>query len=136
MDDEQDKLDLLKRLKAAMKPFADEVNEAEDLALFVLGVRGEPEQADGLVTVYTIGNIVGDLNILADGLYTELQGQLEGGDASVFSRFRDVIFMLQEEFDVPWDAGDDSFAGETTESAAGEEPEDVAEPVPTNRTLH
>jgi hypothetical protein len=111
MEDTKDD-EILHTLNAAVDPIADAFEEQEEASLFVLGskvVQSEDDKSEDSVHTYIM--VVGYYEILMEGLYAEIKGQIDAGNYELFNCFRDVVRGLEEELGIDPDDeldGDDS----------------------------
>lgn len=91
---------ILKELADCLDPVADKVENSEDHALFVLGVRYMDEDSENGEGVQIFINCTGYFGIVAEGLYAELRDQIERGHGALFEVLREVIHDLEEDLGI------------------------------------
>lgn len=94
------KIDLiLDKIQAACRTIAPEIDKSNDHAIFVIGAKciEDPELGMG---VETFTYSTGFADIIAEGLFSEIQDQMTNGDMGLFLILRDVVRDLEEEFDI------------------------------------
>ena len=91
--------EILVELSDSIKPVVEAVEQSEDHALFVLGVK-YINDADHKEGVQTYINAQGFFGILEEGLYAELADQINGGHMGLFAAIRRVVRDIEEEMGI------------------------------------
>lgn len=91
--------DILDELAIGASPVIDMCDESENHSVLVIGVRLNDEDEEN-PSVNTFMAASGYLEILAEGLYSELADQMSKGDTALFSILRDTIRSLENELGI------------------------------------
>lgn len=89
--------DVTTQLAEVLPSIGDDIQHDDNQALFALGVKMPVDDESPLSTYI---NVVGLYEILAEGLYQELNDFMSNGNLALFSIFRDVIRTLEEEYEI------------------------------------
>lgn len=83
-------------------PFAESVENDETFALVVIGAKLDVAMSNfnGDPAVHTFVNIQGSPDVVAEGLYAELAGQIEAGEFQLAAIVAEVVRDLQLEFNI------------------------------------
>lgn len=101
MNDLKDEDTILHELNEAVDPIADKFEQQDSSSLLVLGAKVVPAgEGEGEDSVHTYIMVVGYYEILMEGLYAEIKGQIDAGNYSLFNCFRDVVRGLEDEFGI------------------------------------
>lgn len=91
--------EILDTLAISTVQVLDMCEESENHSTLILGVRLNDEDEDN-PSVNTFIAASGYLEILAEGLYSELASQISSGDTALFSILRDTIRSLEQQLDI------------------------------------
>jgi hypothetical protein len=95
-----DEDEFLNELSQTVSPISEAVGDSENCAVLTLGVRyidGDDATPD---TVQTYVSAAGYYGIIAEGLFHQLQQQIEDDDRALFIVLRKVIRDLEEHFEI------------------------------------
>lgn len=92
--------EIINKIADVSSEITEQVEQSEDHAIFVLGVKHEYEEDRDESTFHTYINATGFYDILAEGLFQELSDQVSNGQMNLFLMLRDVVRSLEEEFSI------------------------------------
>jgi hypothetical protein len=96
---EDDKI--LNLIADSVAPALDEIDRHDDYAVLVIGAHSVQQDGQGeLPQVDSFFAATGFIDIIEDALISELAGQIQEGDMSLFSSLRRVIHTLEEQLDL------------------------------------
>lgn len=87
--------EILDSLALTASPVLDMCDDSENHAMLVIGARLNDEDEEN-PTINTFIAASGFLEILGEGLFSELNNQIESGDTALFSVIRDTIRSLEQ----------------------------------------
>lgn len=90
---------ILEEIADTIGPLAHKVEQNKDSSLLVMATKflDEKNPEHG---VQTFTQIVGNFNVIAEGLYAELADDIESGNPTLFFLLSQVIHDLEEDFDI------------------------------------
>lgn len=90
---------ILDALAASSRLLSAEIDKSDEHAIFTIGAKciDDPELGAGIETFMYCGGFV---DVVAEGLFSELQDQITNGDMAIFAMLREVIHDLEEAFDI------------------------------------
>lgn len=91
---------LLNELAEGITAAADSMEQSEDHAMFVLGVKYMDENSEEGEGVQTYINACGYFGILEEGLYAELMDQVKNGHWGLFTAIRQVVRDMEDELGI------------------------------------
>ena len=113
MSDQKDD-SILHQLDDIIEPVADKFELQEDAALLVLGskiVIDEKDHDEDAVHTYIM--MVGYYEVLMEGLYSEIKGQIDKGNFALFNCFRTIVRSIEEDLGIDPDEEIDDGQEET-----------------------
>jgi hypothetical protein len=87
--------EILDALAISSLPVLDMCDDSENHSMLVIGARLNDEDEEN-PTINTFIGASGFLEILGEGLFSELSNQISSGDTALFSVLRDTIRSLEE----------------------------------------
>ena len=91
---------LLNELAEGVTDAVDSMEQSEDHAMFVLGVKYMDENNEDGEGVQTYINACGYFGILEEGLYAELMDQVKNGNWGLFAALRRVVHDIEDELGI------------------------------------
>jgi hypothetical protein len=91
---------ILNELAESVSSVSDSVDQSEDHAMFILGVKYMNEDSKDGEGVQTYINVGGYFGILEEGLYAELMDQVKNGHLGLFTTIRSVVRDIEEELGI------------------------------------